>query len=516
MGDCLSGSPPVRALTIRYLAATTCEPGGGTIRAGRVVNCGRLLPVLLAFAALAVTVSVTSASADGSHHRSDRVQSKDDAAKAKLSADLQQKVEDRATDKVTVVVSVQSPDVPQASQIMDDTHVASENGAALVVGTVNATKLSKLASIKGVVSVTSIQFRQTGTPTGDDPEVGNQHDRRTQNEALRAFQKSSVPFDKAPPLKTSNFDQLKSMNVLDAKTHNFTGAWKAGYTGTGVTASVLDGGTDWGHPDLVGTWQTWTQDDVTSRRADPGWVGWPKAFDPYGTLVMLAAPTLIDQGLTWYTKTQTATCTYVKKNGKPADRNDRNALCSVSFATQTGPARNFSAPAGTNTHTYTFPASWTKSGTVKLGSHPDEYLLQLYGERPAVLVTDPNTAGAYDTVYVDLSDDYGHEELARLLPRPERRRLHRPLGRPPLLHLGRPDEDPGWPHQLRHQYEARGGRLPGVVGRLRSRDRGARDADRVERRRSGRDQRQGSRLRRHPHAARRQGLVTRRRSPRQR
>ena len=49
---------------------------------------------------------------------------------------------------------------------------------------------------------------------------------------------------------------------------------------------------------------------------------------------------------------------------------------------------------------------WTKSGTVRLGSHPDDYLLALYGERPAFLVADPNTAGVYDTVYVDLDDDY--------------------------------------------------------------------------------------------------------------
>ena len=41
-----------------------------------------------------------------------------------------------------------------------------------------------------------------------------------------------------------------------------------------------------------------------------------------------------------------------------------------------------------------------------LGSHPDDHLLQLYGERPAFLVTDPHTAGVYDTVYVDLDDDY--------------------------------------------------------------------------------------------------------------
>ena len=43
---------------------------------------------------------------------------------------------------------------------------------------------------------------------------------------------------------------------------------------------------------------------------------------------------------------------------------------------------------------------------MKLASHPDEYLLELYGERPAVLVTDPNAPGKYDTAYVDLNDDY--------------------------------------------------------------------------------------------------------------
>jgi hypothetical protein len=365
---------------------------------------GRLLPVLVAFAALAVSVSVAGASADG-HHRKTSVTSKDDGAKQKLSADLQQKVDDESTAPVTVVASMQSSAVAQAKTLLDDTHVASKNGVALVIGKVTATKLTKLAGLKGIVSVSSVQFKQTATPTGDDPEVGNQPDQRRRNDVLRAFQKHQVPFWLAPPLKTSNFDQLKSMNVLDAKTHNFTGAWKAGYTGTGVTASVLDGGTDWGHPDLIGTWQTWTQADVANG-ADPGWVGWPKAFDPYSTLVLLAAPDLVPQGLSWYTPTQTAACHYVKLNGRPVPKNDPFALCSVSFATQTGPARNLPAPPGTKTHTYLLPAAWTKSGTVKLTSHPDEYLLELYGERPAVLVSDGNVAGQYDTVHVDLNDDY--------------------------------------------------------------------------------------------------------------
>src|SRR5262249_41089566 len=43
---------------------------------------------------------------------------------------------------------------------------------------------------------------------------------------------------------------------------------------------------------------------------------------------------------------------------------------------------------------------------VRLGSHPDDYALEFFKERPAFLVTDPHTAGVYDTIYVDLNDDH--------------------------------------------------------------------------------------------------------------
>ena len=425
---------------------------------------GKTLPIFVAVAALAVCATVGGAAAGDGHKRPHGVKSKDDSAVAtKLSPDLQQQVADDSTAPVKVLVTLQSAAVPQAESLLSDTHVASRKGVALIVGTLNATKLAKVAGLKGVVGVTSIQFKQSGSPTGNDPEVGNQPDQKTRNAALAAFQKRSVPFDKAPPLKTSNFDQVKSMNVLDAKTHNFTGAWNAGFTGTGVTASVLDGGTDWGHPDLIGTWQTWTAADVTNYGADPGWVGWPKAFDPYSTLVMLAAPDLIPQGLSWYTETQSAACTYVNKNGKPTNKIDKNTLCSVTFATQTGPARNFSAPAGTNTHTYTFPASWTQSGTVKLDEPSGRVPAPAVRRAPGGARHRPEHSGPVrhrlrrpERRLQLLRREAGHEELAGLLSRPERRRLHRSLGRPPLLHLGRPHDDPGRPDRLRrHRYARR-------------------------------------------------------------
>jgi hypothetical protein len=144
----------------------------------------------------------------------------------------------------------------------------------------------------------------------------------------------------------------------------------------------MDSGTDWSHPDLIGA--------KVATAAN----GWPAAFDPFGTVQWLLAPEQIDQGLSWYVRTTAAAC------------GGSGSGCSVQFATKTGPSRNLPNPPGTAAHTYTFPRAFTKSGTVRLGSHPDDYALDFFGERPAFLVTDPHTAGVYDTIYVDLNDDH--------------------------------------------------------------------------------------------------------------
>ena len=323
-----------------------------------------------------------------------KVSSHSDAVRGKLHPKLRGQLDDGATGQVRVYATV-TGDPAAAVRYLDAARVAHADGAGMVVGRIGVQELPKLASARGVVSVGPIEFAQTGSPAGDpDPDLGKRPTAAENATALANLRQKEVPYAKAPPPAGSNFEALKQLAVLDAKTHDFAGAWAAGYTGTGTTVGVLDGGTDFGHPDLLGTWQVWT--GQTGLRA--GWNGWPKAFDPYGVAQWLAAPELIDQGLSWYTKTTATTC--------PGwSRKSATDPCAVRFATRTGPSRNFSAPSGTVALTYRFPAGATKSGAVRMGSHPDDHLLALYGHRPAFLVTDATTAGVYDTVYVDLDDD---------------------------------------------------------------------------------------------------------------
>ncbi len=324
----------------------------------------------------------------------ERVRSNSDAAKAKLHPKLREQLESGSTEKILVFATI-AGDPSAALAYLDDANVAGAGGAAMVLGRIGVQALPKLAGAAGVVAVGPIEFEQSGQPLGiPDPEVGRKPTANSVDRALRGLYRNEVPYSEAPPPAGSNFEELKDLGVLDAKTHNFAEAWEAGYTGTGVTVGVLDGGTDFGHPDLLNTWQVWS--GLTGSRA--GWNGWPKAFDPFGTLQWLAAPSQIDQGLSWYTKTTAVTC-------KDWAGKAPQSSCSVKFATKTGPSRNFAAPTGTNGHTYRFPAGVTKSGNVRLGSHPDDHLLSLFGERPAFLVTDSTTAGVYDTVYVDLDND---------------------------------------------------------------------------------------------------------------
>ncbi len=327
--------------------------------------------------------------------RSVEVRTSSDAARQRLHPKLQ---DETTSPEARMVAATVVGDTAPAQAHFQDSRAVTQGGGGLVVGLARGTSLLKLASAEGVVSVTPVDFEKTGAPLGiPDDQVGAEFDPQAMQARIKSLQSGEVSYADAPEPAGSNFEEIRAAEPFaDAETHGFHEAWEAGYTGEGVRVGVLDGGTDFGHPDLLGTWAQ-------------GEGEWPEAYDPYGTLLWLndlfAGTSFVAQGLGFYTLT-TPVALKARKDTGGGGRPPVADVTHVFIETRTGPARNFSAPSGTTRDKYTLLGSWTQSGTVRVGSHPDDHLLAIYGHRPGVLVTDPNEAGVYDTVYVDLDNDY--------------------------------------------------------------------------------------------------------------
>jgi hypothetical protein len=170
--------------------------------------------------------------------------------------------------------------------------------------------------------------------------------------------------------------------------HGSQEAWAKGYTGAGVRYMSNDSGADYCHPDLQGTWAY--IDDPASP-----YYGLPEMFDSWSSYMaaydFYLGTNRIASGL--------------------ADWADTSATAAGNFAY---------APLGAAAaHNYMVPGT-SLSGVYHYGSHPDKALATnaailsgafgdgtaVAGERAAVLVVDENTAGVYDTVYVDLNYNY--------------------------------------------------------------------------------------------------------------
>lgn len=182
-------------------------------------------------------------------------------------------------------------------------------------------------------------------------------------------------------------------------------AWDLGFTGKGVKVAVLDTSVDFAHPDLQGAYATY----------DKGvYAGWPEVFDPTGmgawaqdeTLPVTNGPARTAVGSVGIVQmTRTVTETAATVNGKSVMTG-----CVESRAVVRINNRNVVQSLAPNC-TFILPAS--KSGRLLHGYHPDGNIRGLGGEPNAVpavvqrwldiVLADPNTAGVYDTVYVDLN-----------------------------------------------------------------------------------------------------------------
>lgn len=181
--------------------------------------------------------------------------------------------------------------------------------------------------------------------------------------------------------------------------HGSQDAWAKGFTGQGVNYMSNDSGADYCHPDLFGTW---------AYNMDQGspYNGLPMMYDSISMLMLvndlLFGTNFIGSGQADYADTS---------------------------ATTSGASFSF-APIGANS-SHTFMTTGTSlSGTYHYGSHPDNTLAANAailsgafgngaansGQRAAVLVVDENTAGVYDTVYVDINYnfDFSDDTPARM------------------------------------------------------------------------------------------------------
>jgi len=170
--------------------------------------------------------------------------------------------------------------------------------------------------------------------------------------------------------------------IAAGKGHHVPEAWALGYTGYGVRVSPMDSGTDFGHPDLQGTF-------ARDTNASSPYFDWPMAFDPNSMAsYLLGGLTFPTAPSSWYVDT--------------------------SFTATANPVTgNLSLPF--NGHVYNVAGIPSASGIYHLGLHPDNSLrVFYYGEFVAMLVTDSTIPGVYDTVYVDLDDNYqfGNDKAA--------------------------------------------------------------------------------------------------------
>jgi uncharacterized repeat protein (TIGR01451 family) len=247
-------------------------------------------------------------------------------------------------------------------------------GTQNVYGQTTAGNLLRIAQEPGVAALVAVGGEMRETPY--DPEPKSVPDLATNRARLEALRENELTYAEAQA-KAGEVGPEGWFDVLDG--HKSSDAWNKGFTGEGVIVGVLDDGIDFAHSDLQGTY-AWVTDPASP------YYGWPMAFSQVSMLYFVQDIVFGVSGIA---------------DGWAGSRwTDAQTTATAVDDTVTYQPLGSDVP-----HTYTVPAT-TLSGNYKLGSFPDRNLLNLYGERVAVLVVDEGVAGVYDTVYVDLDDDY--------------------------------------------------------------------------------------------------------------
>ncbi len=187
--------------------------------------------------------------------------------------------------------------------------------------------------------------------------------------------------------------------------HSTQEAWDLGYKGEGVTVAVLDSPVDFGHQDMQGAWAVYPDGHPDA--------GWAYALDPYSAY--LYSIEVADPDAPRYSEEAASGFIGVYQSSDVAE--DTTGAAPVYTACLQGLTATINPQTGALSNPYLadedceFKVPESMSGEVYYGHHPDASLFVL-GARPdqdgefaGVLLADPNEAGVYDTVVVDLNNN---------------------------------------------------------------------------------------------------------------
>lgn len=264
-------------------------------------------------------------------------------------------------------------------------------------GEVYPYSLRKLAAMATVQFVLPVVFEQNGQPDpypADDVDTPplSAEELALRQAAARTLADNAPAWDQARAIGDGGGTNTPAdwFEVTAEGPHKAEVAWERGFTGAGVTVAVNDDGIDTAHPDLMGTQRIYSS---TLRTV---YNGWPMVFSPFSAFLYLN-----DEAFgTSYISNGFPGAHYVDTRATPALTTCSPGVACFDFQ----PLLDYGVKG--ITHTYTLSSSMSASGEVHAGTHPDFDLIYVWGERPAIIVTDPITPGVYSTVYVDLDNDY--------------------------------------------------------------------------------------------------------------
>ena len=265
----------------------------------------------------------------------------------------------------------------------------------------NLIKVASFPEVKAIYNAEPVRMEYEVIPADDTQQPPDRIDWETLRANAENLRQGSLPWSEAKvygdglltissPQETEDWFDMSPMGATKAEI-----AWERGFMGQGVQVAIIDDGIDFAHPDLMGT------QSIYNSRINSHLNGWPVVMDPF-TLRAYFYDTYLGSS---YTSGGFPGVTLMDTSATPKLNPCGTNIKCFNYT----PRIAYNTP-GTQ-HTYTIHSSMSLSGVVHVGTHHDESLRDyVWGEQVAILVTDPHTPGVYDTVYVDLDNDFDFQD----------------------------------------------------------------------------------------------------------